>query len=63
MATRGPGGRWNEPTLTTLFEFSSLRRGDGITAFDVSPSGDSFLIGETRAGEGDSDIHVILHGQ
>ena len=62
MAKRGASGHWNDATLTTLFEMTNLRRGDSITAFDVSPSGDAFLIGETRAGEGDWDIHVILNG-
>ncbi|MGZ8867953.1 MAG: protein kinase domain-containing protein, partial [Thermoanaerobaculia bacterium] len=61
MAKRGASGRWNEATLTTLFEIPNLRRGDSISAFDLSPSGDSFLIGETRAGEGDGDLQVILH--
>ncbi|HUP21802.1 MAG TPA: hypothetical protein VNB06_02540, partial [Thermoanaerobaculia bacterium] len=62
MAKRGASGRWNEATLTTLFAIPNFRRGDSITAFDVSPSGDTFLIGETRAGEGDGDIQVILNG-
>ncbi len=61
MAKRGASGRWSDATLTTLFKIPNLRRGDSITAFDVSPSGDTFLIGETRAGEGDGDIQVILN--
>lgn len=61
MAKRGGSGPWKDATLTTLFDLPALRAVDAITAFDVSPSGDAFLIGETRAGDGDGDLHVILH--
>ncbi|HUP47214.1 MAG TPA: protein kinase [Thermoanaerobaculia bacterium] len=57
-ARPGRSGRWNDAALTELF-----RIGGTLDAFDVSPSGESFVVGESHPGEGDGDLHVILNAR